>query len=140
VADGRRDGDDSGVPCKGCILVVDDDPDLREALTQCFKGLGCTVVGAADGVNAVERLGGTLKPCLVLLDLNMPRLDGAGLAAFIRSHERHRGLPIISMSAGAEHLDPPLVDSHHPKPFDFCTLLPRVERFCQDPAWLNGAR
>src|SRR6266702_8392791 len=77
------DEDDHAVPCKGCILVVDDDPDLRNALTECFEALGCTVVAAVDGVHAVECLGDSLKPCLALLDLNMPRLDGAGLAAFV---------------------------------------------------------
>jgi CheY-like chemotaxis protein len=128
------------VACNGCILIVDDDPDLRAALTARFEELGCTVVGAADGVHAVECLGDSLKPCLVLLDLNMPRLDGVGLASFIRSHRHHRSLPIVSMSAGTERLSPPVVECHHSKPFDFDGLLPLIERFCQDPGWLHHAR
>jgi len=135
-----RDRDTHPVPCKGCILIVDDDPDLRNALTECFEALGCSVVGAVDGLHAVERLGNSLKPCLVLLDLNMPRLDGAGLAAFLRTHRCHSDLPIISMSAGTDRLTPPLVDCHHSKPFDFKSLVPLVERFCQDPEWLHGIR
>lgn len=125
------------VPCKGCILLVDDDPDIRSALTACFEELGCNVVSAADGLHAVECLGDSLKPCLVLLDLNMPRLDGAGLAAFIRSHRHHRSLPIVSMSAGTERLAPPMVECHHSKPFDFGELVPLIERFCQDHPWLR---
>ena len=130
----------ASVPCKGCILVVDDDRDLRSALTECFEGIGCTVIAAVDGVHAVECLGDSLKPCLVLLDLDMPRLDGAGLAAFIRTHECHGALPIVSMSAGTDWLTPPLVERHHCKPFDFGTLLPVIERSCQDPDWLHGSR
>jgi len=126
--------------CQGCILLVDDDVDLRNALTACFEDLGCTVVAAVDGVHAVECLGDSLKPCLVLLDLNMPRLDGAGLAAFIRTHRCHCGLPMISMSAGTDRLEPPVVEHHHAKPFDFHALVPLVERFCQDPDWLHGIR
>jgi CheY-like chemotaxis protein len=128
------------VPCKGCILIVDDDPDVRAALTACFQDLGCTVVSAVDGVHAAECLGDSLEPCLVLMDLNMPRLDGAGLAKFIRAHERHRTLPIVSMSAGSERLQPPLVARHHTKPFDFGALTPFIEAVCQDPDWLHGKR
>jgi CheY-like chemotaxis protein len=128
------------VPCKGCILLVDDDPDLRDGLTECFQALGCTVVAAVDGVHAVERLGDSLKPCLALLDLNMPRLDGAGLAAFVRAHRSHCGLPLVSMSGGSDRLAPPLVEAHHTKPFGFDALLPSVEKFCQDPDWLHGIR
>lgn len=125
---------------KGCILIVDDDPDLRDVLAEQFEAIGCAVVGAADGAHAVEVLGDSLKPCLVLLDLNMPRLDGAGLAAFIRAHEAHCDLPLVSMSAGPERLTPPLVECHHPKPFDFRALLPLIEKCCQHPPSLHLPR
>jgi CheY-like chemotaxis protein len=128
------------VPCKGCILVVDDDPDLRDALAACFEDLGCSVVAAADGMHAVECLGDSLQPCLVLLDLNMPRLGGAELAEYIRAHHLHGGLPLVSMSAGPDRLSPPLVECHRCKPFDFDGLIPLIEKFCQDPDWLHGLR
>lgn len=128
------------MPCKGCILLVDDDPAIREALTESFEELGCTVITAVDGAHAVEHLGDSLKPCLVLLDLQMPRLDGDGLARFIRNHHCHFRLPIVSMSAGHQRLEPPLVECHHSKPFDFFTLLPVIEKFCQDHRWLHASR
>jgi len=121
-------------------LLVDDDPDLRAGLTECFEILGCTVVAAVDGVHAQEGHGDSLKPCMVLLDLNMPRLDGAGLAAFIRAHRNHCRLPMVSMSGGEERLTPPVVEAHHAKPFDFRTLVPLIEKSCQDPDWLRGTR
>ena len=120
--------------------MVDDDPELRGVLAECFEALGCTVVAAVDGVHAVECLGDSLKPCLVLLDLDMPRLDGAGLAAFIRAHRSHCRLPLVSMSGGKDGLSPPAVEAHHAKPFDFRTLVPLIERSCQDPGWLHGKR
>jgi len=47
---------------------------------------------------------------------------------------------MISMSAGTDRLEPPVVEHHHAKPFDFHALVPLVERFCQDPDWLHGIR
>jgi CheY-like chemotaxis protein len=128
------------MPCKGCILLVDDDRDVRDTLAECFGGLGCTVVTAADGVEAMQRLGESLTPCFVLLDVNMPRLGGAELAAFIRAHPAHCALPLFSMTAGTDRLEPPLVDCHHQKPFSFETLVPLVESCCQDRDWLHGHR
>ena len=140
AASRRGSANDCPVPCNGCILVVDDDPDLRNALSACFEKLGCTVIPAVDGVHAMECLGESLKPCLVLMDLNMPRLDGTGLAAFIRAHRCHCGLPIVSMSAGGDRRGPPLVECHHSKPFEFGALMPCVESACQDRDWLHGIR
>ena len=124
--------------CRGCVLVVDDDAEIRDALTDCFEALGCSVVAAVDGIHALECLGKSPKPCLVLLDLNMPRLDGEGFAQFVRAHACHRRLPIVSMSAGVEQLGPPLVECHRSKPFEFSTLMPLIDRLCQDPEWLHG--
>ena len=129
-----------GCPARAAFSSSHDDPDVREALGDCFRDLGCTVVAANDGAHAVECLGESLKPCLVLLDLYMPRLDGAGLAAFIRAHKTHCALPIVSMSAGPEQLEPPLVQCHRKKPFDFYVLEPLIEKFCQDRDWLHGTR
>lgn len=126
------------VPCKGCILVVEDDPSIREALTSCFEDLGCTAVGAADGLEALDCLKRTPRPCFILLDLNMPRLDGHGFARLLCQDARHS--PIISMTAGRDRLRPSMVHSHVEKPFAFEVLAPSIERLCQDPDWLHGAR
>jgi CheY-like chemotaxis protein len=124
------------VPCTGCILIVEDDRDLREALAGCFEELGCTVVGASDGLHALDALAASrVAPCFILSDLMMPRLDGAGLAALVRERGcRGRAVPFLSMSAGSQVLAPPVVDAHLQKPFRFEELLPTVERLCQDPA------
>jgi CheY-like chemotaxis protein len=128
------------VACKGCVLIVDDDPDLRSALAARFEDLGCNVVAASDGVHAMECLGDSLEPCLVLMDMNMPRLGGAGLVDVIRAQRRHCGLQIVSMSAGADRLEPPLVARHLSKPFEFGALKPILEAACRDRDWLHGER
>jgi CheY-like chemotaxis protein len=117
------------VSCGGCILVVDDDPDIREALTDLLAELGCTAVTAVDGLDALQALERQPWPCLVLLDLNMPRMDGPTFARTV--FERERALPIVSMSAGAGRLAPPLVREHLEKPFAAGALGPAISEHCR---------
>src|SRR5512138_118409 len=86
-----------GVGCKSCILIVEDDADLREALTASLENCGCCTAVAADGIDALERLQRCPRPCLILVDLNMPRLDGGALAKLLHGDERLRGIPVVSM-------------------------------------------
>ena len=120
--------------CDGCILVVDDDADIRAALREHIESLGCSVVVAVDGVDALECLGGCAAPCLVLLDLNMPRLDGEGFARRVRDHACHCGLPIASMTAERQRVRPENTQAHLDKPFDLADLEAIIRRFCRaDP-------
>jgi CheY-like chemotaxis protein len=66
------------------ILVVDDEPDVRELFNITLKMAGHNTDTAKDGVEAVDKLGSDV-PDLILLDLMMPRLDGFGLLKHIRS-------------------------------------------------------
>jgi two-component system, chemotaxis family, chemotaxis protein CheY len=128
------------VPCQGCILIVDDDPGVREALACCFATLGCTAITAADGIDALEQLKSSPRPCLMLVDMNMPRLDGDGFARASCERSCPHPVPIITMSAGRDRPVASMVQAHLDKPFDFEVLTPSIERFCQDPDWLHGAR
>ena len=60
------------------ILIVDDDPSMRTALIESVRRLGYAVQGAADGADALERIG-RFRPWLVLTDLKMPRMTGLDL-------------------------------------------------------------
>jgi CheY-like chemotaxis protein len=60
----------------GPILIVDDDPDFCSAIAELFESSGHAVVTARDGAEALCRLREGLVPCLILLDLEMPRRDG----------------------------------------------------------------
>lgn len=58
------------------ILVVDDNDDIREALELTLRMRGNTVAAASDVPTALDQIGSGFLPCVVLLDLHMPRLDG----------------------------------------------------------------
>lgn len=80
------------------ILVVEDDPHLREVITEVLSDEGYTVYDATDGERALERLDAMQRqPDLVLSDVRMPRLTGFELADRLR--QRRRPIPIVLMSA-----------------------------------------
>ncbi|HEX3906160.1 MAG TPA: response regulator [Polyangia bacterium] len=58
------------------ILVVEDDPDVRRALTELLASEGYEVAATADGGEALQTLRGGLRPAVILLDLMMPNCDG----------------------------------------------------------------
>ncbi|HEV2861979.1 MAG TPA: response regulator [Pyrinomonadaceae bacterium] len=84
------------------VLVVDDFEDTRRVLRLWLERMGYDVKEAADGLEAVEAAL-TLAPDLIILDIEMPELDGLESARRIRQHEGLREVPIIAVSAyGAE--------------------------------------
>lgn len=111
------------------VLVVDDDADIRDWVSEALSLEGHDVVAAANGAVALEVLEAQL-PDVVLLDLWMPVLDGFAFAR--RCWERFGDQPpIIVMSAHLRKLGD--LDIHVaaflPKPFDFDSLLALVEQF-----------
>jgi CheY-like chemotaxis protein len=84
------------------LLVVDDDADLREAITDVLRDAGYEVIVASNGRNALEVLARTSPlPGLVLLDMMMPVLDGAGFLAEVHGHPQFGGIPVVVFSASA---------------------------------------
>lgn len=83
------------------ILLVEDDADLRSALTDAMRGAGAEVVVATDGLDALDRLRAGPAPAVVLLDLRLPRLDEQAFLDALRSDTRFEHLPVITMTAGA---------------------------------------
>ena len=84
------------------ILLVDDDPDVRDSLTECLLSSGHEVRTAENGQRALEELRGGPKPDLILLDLRMPILDGYQLLAILRGAEHLRSIPVLVVSAARE--------------------------------------
>ncbi|HWS71458.1 MAG TPA: response regulator, partial [Thermoanaerobaculia bacterium] len=83
-------------PCT--VLVVDDDPAVRDMLRRTFTKEGWTVVEAENGRIGLERLA-TTKPELVLLDLMMPEVDGFQFLEEVRANEATKHLPVIVLTA-----------------------------------------
>lgn len=81
------------------ILVVDDEPDVRELFNITLKMAGHVTETAKDGVEALERLQNGEAPELILLDLMMPRLDGFGLLTQIRQNLDARPFRVLVATA-----------------------------------------
>ena len=81
------------------VLVVDDDGDVRAFLAESLEGIGCKVVSAASGAEALEALR-DWRPDLALVDYAMPGMNGAEAARAAR--ETHPGLPIVFVTGYAE--------------------------------------
>lgn len=89
---------DGTAPSMSRILVVDDEVAILGALVELLALDGHVVAGAADGVEALERLD-AFRPDVVVTDWMMPRLDGRGLVLAMRADEATRAIPVIVLSA-----------------------------------------
>jgi len=82
------------------VLVVDDEPDVRNFLATCIEDAGFQVDTACDGAQALEKLQAA-PPDLMTLDMVMPRVSGINLMRQIRSMEQFSRLPVIVITAHA---------------------------------------
>ena len=115
------------------MLVVDDEREVREALTDVLAGNGYDVLAAANGDEALALLERDAAIDLVLLDMNMPKLDGFDILRRLKSLERSRDIPVICLSARSavedkvQGLKLGAVD-YLAKPFDVQELFARMAR------------
>lgn len=85
------------------ILVVDDFDDTRLMMRLWLVKSGYRVIEAADGVEALKVLRGE-SPDLIIMDIEMPEMDGLAATRRIREEERLRDVPVVAVSAyGEEH-------------------------------------
>jgi CheY-like chemotaxis protein len=83
---------------KHTILLVEDEESLRLVLRDLLEREGYTIVEAADGVQALEEIDRS-APDIVVLDLNLPRLDGYGVLSNLRSKAATAHLPVVVLTA-----------------------------------------
>src|SRR4051794_9392013 len=83
------------------ILVVEDDPDLRELLKQTLAGEGFDVETTSDGFMALNTLRTGPLPHLILLDVKMPKMDGWQFCQARRANSALSSVPIVILSAHA---------------------------------------
>jgi DNA-binding response OmpR family regulator len=87
---------------RGGVLIADDDDELRSSLAELLSGAGYRVSQARDGEEALAAVTGPAPPDLVLLDVNMPRLDGLGVLR--RMRELRANVGVLMMTAyGTPH-------------------------------------
>jgi two-component system response regulator MtrA len=110
------------------ILLVEDDPSVREAVTLALEGDGHRVVTAGSGPEALDRWRAH-RPQLVLLDVMLPGFDGLEVCKAIRAADQ---VPIVMLTARTDAIDVVLglecgADDYVTKPFETRVLLARVK-------------
>jgi two-component system chemotaxis response regulator CheY len=83
-------------------LVVDDSRAMRAILTRLLDGLGFDVAQAGDGQEALEVLGGGVRPDVILVDWNMPVMDGLTFIKQCRAHEEYRDIVLMMVTTESE--------------------------------------
>jgi CheY-like chemotaxis protein len=112
------------------VLIVDDDPDIRDAVGECLRYEGYDVHSAADGRDALDRLEYGLRPAVILLDLMMPVLNGFDVLEALKSRPEWKSIPVVIVSAnrGYEAEDLSGAVSVLRKPVNVDRLLAAVEQ------------
>lgn len=114
---------------KPLIMVVDDEPGVRELIGDALRVGGYDAIEASDGDEALQMLRHT-RPALLIVDVNMPEIDGFELVRRIR--DRGQETPVIMLSARGERVDVTQglqlgADDYVRKPFGLEELLLRVQ-------------
>jgi chemosensory pili system protein ChpA (sensor histidine kinase/response regulator) len=126
------------------VLIVDDSLSMRHVLSVAVKKAGWTPIPARDGIEALDLLQrATRPPDLVLLDIEMPRMDGFEFLSNVRSQEGRANLPIVMLTSrsGEKHRGKATAlgaTDYMVKPFQEDALIRNVDRLVQ--ASRHGAR
>ena len=112
------------------ILVVDDEPDLVSTVEYRLKFANCKVATASNGQEGLERAAAE-KPDLILLDTNMPGMNGHEMLERLRADPALQHIPVIMVTARCEPQDIAAasargISDYVTKPFDFAQLLDKI--------------
>ncbi len=113
------------------IMIVDDSVTVRKVTSRLLERQGYDVVTAKDGVDAIEQLE-NIKPDLMLLDIEMPRMDGFEVLNLVRHHDLHQDMPVIMITSrtGEKHRERAFalgVNQYMGKPFQEEDLLHNID-------------
>ncbi|MDE3113633.1 MAG: response regulator [Chloroflexota bacterium] len=112
------------------ILVVDDDADTLAAERAVLVDNGFIVVAARDGAEAMRAIEAGPPPSAIVLDIQMPGVDGPAFALELRQHLRHVPLIVVTSAPDPRHeADRCNAEAYLSKPFDTDRLLRTVRRF-----------
>ena len=104
------------MPDKVIVLIVDDDQVLAEAEKEFFEMLGCSVLLARDGSQALELTRGSPSPSIIFLDLNMPILSGEQYLALKNEDPKINTIPVVVVSGHRPNAPLKRVRAFLPKP------------------------
>ncbi|HFQ13913.1 MAG TPA: response regulator [Gammaproteobacteria bacterium] len=80
------------------VMVIDDSKTIRRTAETLLKKVGCEVVTAADGFEALSKIADN-QPDIIFIDIMMPRLDGYQTTALIKNNKRFRKTPVVMLSS-----------------------------------------
>ncbi|HXG54024.1 MAG TPA: response regulator [Vicinamibacterales bacterium] len=113
------------------VLVIEDNDDVRDMMAVTLEMEGHEVMATANGRDALELLRGGAVPCVILLDLMMPVMNGWEFNAALNADPKFKDLPVVVISAAGAEI-PPLsrVAAYMSKPIDIDMLLDVVDDLC----------
>lgn len=115
------------------VLIVEDDQDIRDYLTDLLELSGYPAAAVGNGVSALDYLRSGHRPRVILLDLAMPEMDGRAFRAEQLRDPQLAGIPIVVCSAAADaaQVAQDLGADHVQKPFRSDDLLPLIAQWCR---------
>lgn len=118
---------------KNCttVLVVEDDDDIREVIIEILEAEGYSTLSARNGKEALDLLEQSAKPCLVLLDMMMPIMNGRQFLDAIMKNSRLAPLPVLIVSAIADKTNTEGSIGYLKKPIDINVVLDVVGQYCK---------
>lgn len=128
----------TGMNDKQLVLVVDDDPDLVEAVSMKLESVNLRVAKAYDGVQAWDKIKEE-RPNLIILDVMMPNKDGYQLCEEIKNDPEYKGITVVLLTAVGSAVPSTnythrggrttLADEYIPKPIDMDKLMETVKYY-----------
>jgi CheY-like chemotaxis protein len=112
------------------VLIVEDEEDIRETLRLSLELEGYAVQTAENGKTALELLQNGPLPCIILLDLMMPQMNGWQFTENVRKDENLKLIPIVVVTAFNERTRPIDVQKVMKKPVDLNDLINMIEKYC----------
>ncbi|HFU76481.1 MAG TPA: response regulator, partial [Arcobacter sp.] len=113
------------------VMIVDDSLSVRKSLSLTMEKAGFDTLLAKDGIEAIEIMKNTM-PNIMLVDMEMPRMNGLELSKYVRAHEETKNLPIFMITSRTteKHREQAKlvgIDHYFTKPYDDNNLLEMIE-------------
>ena len=129
---------DIGTSQNTVIMVVEDEQVIRETLTLALEIEGYQVFTAANGREGLDLLATIPKPCLILLDLMMPVMNGWEFMDKINKTPAFSDIPIVVVTAFRDKARTIKEKGVLLKPFDLTVLYATVEKWCGKPGYVDS--
>ncbi len=111
--------------------MVDDDPDIRDALCELLEDEGYRAVSASNGQEALIYLNSREPPCVILLDLMMPVMDGWEFRRRQQNDPRWSNIPVVVITAAGKYGAGQIsVERVLPKPLQLEQVLEALAQYC----------